>query len=368
MTPGTFVALLLSSLGAVTLSACASGPKEGSGPSGSGAQPLTSGRSAASIPRKCPGKPPQIALYDSYDHTRFAPIPGDVVFRFSAYTASFDSDDDDDNDGTNDYRATPEWVAYEIKRYPFRIGDRYQAPPKIGRSKWYEHEGYQFLYIGRSDGVSVEPTKRKLDLSYKSVNQVQFPNLVKPVRLERGHLAQKVHADRISWQAGCNTHFFYNAVPQSSGMNGGVWLRLESYTGALANKVGQVWIIAGPIYDRDKPILLLGEPGEVPVAVPHALYKVVVWRDANQAIQARGFIFRQDREYKRSCAWNTEEKLPAFVVPISQIQEQTGLQFFTGLQRSLRERLLNNTNKNLWLVELEFYGCMCGNCPRPAIS
>lgn len=64
-------------------------------------------------------------------------------------------------------------------------------------------------------------------------------------------------------------------MPQWAGFNQGMWLDLEYHAGAWANKYGAVWVIAGPIYVRGVPIQHIGNPGGVPVAVPHAMFKIV---------------------------------------------------------------------------------------------
>src|SRR3546814_3249238 len=67
----------------------------------------------------------------------------------------------------------------------------------------------------------------------------------------RGHLAMSDHAQRISPEAGCNTHVFWNASPQAADLNQGPWLHLENYSAAASNKYRSVWVIAGPIRSEE---------------------------------------------------------------------------------------------------------------------
>lgn len=75
----------------------------------------------------------------------------------------------------------------------------------------------------------------------------------------RGHLAMKLHAERLGDAAAWNTHTFYNAVPQRQLFNAGIWQDLEDYTAAWAQHYGDVWVITGPIFADKSPIVYLGE-------------------------------------------------------------------------------------------------------------
>jgi len=69
-----------------------------------------------------------------------------------------------------------------------------------------------------------------------------------------------------------------NAVPQRAKFNSGIWQDLECRTGAWANQYGVVWIVTGAVFYEGGPKEWLGEPerGERRVAVPDALFKVVI--------------------------------------------------------------------------------------------
>jgi endonuclease G len=92
----------------------------------------------------------------------------------------------------------------------------------------------------------------------------------------RGHLAMKLHAERLGHDAAHNTHTMLNAVPQQGDFNGGIWLDLENLTAAWANHFGAVWIIAGPVIIDNEPIAWLGDPDEFQIAIADALFKIVI--------------------------------------------------------------------------------------------
>jgi len=80
----------------------------------------------------------------------------------------------------------------------------------------------------------------------------------------------KQHAWRLGENADWNTHTMLNAVPQKRQFNAGIWLDLEYRSAELADTLGEVWIIAGPVFYSGEPKLWIGEvdKGEVLIAVP----------------------------------------------------------------------------------------------------
>ena len=106
------------------------------------------------------------------------------------------------------------------------------------------------------------------------------------------------YAQRISRQASCDTHFFWNAVPQAADRNQGPWRNLGDHTPAAANKFGRLGIIAGSVFDANEPVGHIGEAskGEVPAAVPHGMFKVVVREVVYREVAALALLFTQHHE------------------------------------------------------------------------
>lgn len=300
-----------------------------------------------------------------HDHIRFAPRPFELVQEFEAFVASFDGPDDDDGDGHADLRATPQWVAYELIGLTPNARGAYVEPDISIDRDWYRSAEFAFIYD------AVDRTRRlEIDDSYTGVGTIW----------NRGHLAMADHAQRISAIASCNTNTYWNAVPQAADLNQGPWLHLENYTAALANAYGRVWIIAGPIYDRDQQVLTIGDTGEVPVAVPHALFKVVVL-EIDGVVFTLTFIF--DQPYTADAAgipqplantsWIRCSRARAAqhiydhrpnLSSVAEIERRTGLTFFAG--RADRAALVNTTPTALWPVDPMFWsGQVCGQNSVP---
>ena len=306
--------------------------------------------------------PYRVQATPEHDHDRYAPKGRENFKRFGAYVSSFDGPDDDDGDGKPDLLAVPQWVSYELKGLSPQADGSFKEPEiSIDRpDDWYKAPGLAFLWTDR-DGIR----KRRLDNSYDGIGMVW----------NRGHLAMADHAQRISWQASCNTHFFWNAVPQAADMNQGPWRHLEDYTAALANRFEQVWIIVGPVFEKCKSIGFIGEAskGEVPVAVPHSLFKIVVRELGDGKVAALAFLFTQryekgvdgqpaptetwvncNKARRQDHIYDHQFRLKS----VADIEALTGLMFFPAAVN--REQVRNEVATALWPVTKKFWdskGC-----------
>jgi DNA/RNA endonuclease G (NUC1) len=175
------------------------------------------------------------------------------------------------------------------------------------------------------------------------------------------------HAQRISAQASCNTHHFWNASPQAADLNQGPWRHLENYSAAASNKYRSVWIITGPIFDPATPRLSIGDPGELPVEIPDAFFKVIV-HESPSGIDTLAFIFEQPNAVNsdgvpvpkidwvkcnqaRSLGYTYDHS--SQLVSIAEIERLSGLSFFPN--RSDRESLVNARAAQLWQIEERYW-------------
>lgn len=251
----------------------------------------------------------------SYEHDRYIPEQVDIYRAYAAFVVSFDGKDDDDGDKNPDLLRVPEWVAQEIKRFDgacVRTGDP---------SSWITDPG---LY---KSGVAPK------DSSYASSG------------FDRGYMAAKLLAARVSLDADKQTFTVLNAVPQMPRFNSYIWRDLEELTGAWAQEYERIWVIQGPVFDtkrQNRPrwtryLHWVGdtENKERAVAVPDALFKVVVREDpspdgAEPDVVALAFIYPQLGPWFHKA----KSELPGrnfrherFITTIGEIEELTGLSF-----------------------------------------
>ena len=275
-----------------------------------------------------------IVLDPTYDHTRFAIAPAENLREFRAFTVSFDSLDDDNGDGSNDVLGIPNWVSHEVKRFE---GDCIEAGDRP--SRWFADAA---LF---ADGAS------PLDASYRYANPFRRYQRDWYVR---GHLAMRFLAARMGVDAAWNTHTLLNAVPQRRSFNSGIWLDLENLTGAWAQRYGAVWIMTGPIVIDQYPSGYIGEPerDEVEVAIPEALFKIVVRETdeaAEQPFDVLAFI------YPQVSAGYTQRNFDhtRFLTSVDEIEALTELDFFTNLPEPVESEIESQIATELWEASRE---------------
>lgn len=276
--------------------------------------------------------PKPVVLDSTYTHDRFVTQPGDIIREFQAFTSSFDSEDDDNHDGTPDRLGIPQWVAYQIKEYKGKI-------PSRPRPEWFTDEG---LY---RQGLAPDDKTYAYSKKFRDAN---------PNWYVRGHLAMKQHAERLGADAGWNTHTMLNAVPQRDEFNSGIWLDLEIKTAEWADLYGSVWIITGPVFYDGKPRSWLGEIGEIPAAIPDALFKVVV-KDSRERERpdVLGFIYPQEGPgYKKG----SQYQHTLYMATVDSVERLTGLNFLTALPDSIEETIESIRSQDLWGMDGRLMG------------
>lgn len=298
---------------------------------------------------------PYLAFQPTYhDHDRVRPQAAGITKKFTAYTSTFDDGDDDTGDGQPDFRNNPIYVAYELRGVaPNDVGDYDEPALSLVRpGSWYTSEEL-VATVEAIPGV----TRKRLDNSYDGIGSTW----------NRGHMAMNEHAQRIGFEAACNTHNFFNAAPQAADLNQGPWRHLENYTAAASNKYRSIWIIDGPIFDPATPHLFIGDPGEVPIEVPDAFFKIII-HEGPSGIDTLAFIFAQPNAASANgtpvptATWvNCNTSLPVGfeynhqpnLVTIAEIEARTGLRFFAD--RPDREGLITALAANLWPVETRYW-------------
>ena len=318
----------------------------------------------AGAAQKCSGTATSpYAAFDAtyHDHDRMRPAATGLGKKFTAYTSVVDDQDDDTGDGQPDTRMNPVFVAYELRGLAPAASGNYDEPPVSvdGPSSWYASPELVPL-VDSIPGV----TKKRIDNSYDGIGSIW----------NRGHMAMNEHAQRIGFEAACNTHNFWNASPQAAELNQGPWRHLENYSAAASNKFRSIWVVTGPIFDPATPRLFIGDPGEVPIEVPDALFKVLI-HEGPAGIATLAFIFPQPNARNSAGVPVPTERWvkcsgarpPGFqydhtplLVSIAEIEQRTGIRFFEG--RPDRPALVGSKAARLWPVETQYWDskAQCG--------
>jgi len=274
-----------------------------------------------------------IILDDSYNHDRFGTVivgeagSNNHKREFRAYVTVFDGADDDNGDGKVDLLGVPHFVAYQMKRYEGKLPKGPKRP-----SPWMTDKA---LY---KSGVAPKDASYKHSRAFLST---------RPNWFVRGHLCMKQHAWRLGENADWNTHTTLNAVPQRQDFNAGIWLDLEVKTAEWADKYGSVWIVDGPIFEPqpNSPREWLGEAekGEKMVAIPDALFKVIIRETANpDKPEVLAFIYPQT--VKRGGGYDHAQ----YLTSVDIIEQKTGLDLFTTLSDDSEKEIEKKIYSSVW--------------------
>lgn len=147
---------------------------------------------------------------------------------------------------------------------------------------------------------------------------------------DRGHLTPAADMS-FNGEAMSETFFMSNMSPQAPAFNRGIWKDLEAQVRLWVQKFGRVWIVSGPILNKDAAEYQ--SIGENQVAVPEYFYKVILVPlyedqadrqspdDAKAAI-ALGFVIPNQK--CEDSFWN-------YARSIDEIEKLTGLDFYSLL-------------------------------------
>ena len=146
---------------------------------------------------------------------------------------------------------------------------------------------------------------------------------------DRGHLCPA--ADMTLNKTSMSESFYLsNMSPQTAGFNRGIWSTLESDVRNWALKYNKIYVVTGPIFKDN-----LGKIGANEVTVPGYYYKVIY--DGNKRMI--GLILPNA---------SSSKSMDQFVVTVDQIEQQTGIDFFPGLDDQLENQLESSANTIGW--------------------
>lgn len=277
-------------------------------------------------------------LDPTYDHDRWGTSNGGILKDFRAYRSSFDNEDDDDGFGGSDAWGVPEWVAYEIKEFAGECVDTSPRPDWITDDELHEA------------GLMPDDDSYRTTGPFRTAHGAWF---------ERGHLQAKVIAARQGADAEWNTHTFYNAVPQRGvAFNGGIWGDLEDLTGAWAQHFGAVWVVTGPIFVDRHAFAHLGDPGEFPVAIPEAIFKIVI-KDSDTPNQpdVMAFIYPQVGPGYLFTPYDHRR----YLTTVDEIERLTGIDFLMSLPDGQEATVEANQALGLWPADDDDFVQACRN-------
>lgn len=149
---------------------------------------------------------------------------------------------------------------------------------------------------------------------------------------DRGHLVPAGDR-RFDYNAYHETFLTSNISPQNHDFNSGIWNRLEQKVRYWANRYDGVYVVTGGILESG-----LRTIGDERVSVPRNFYKIVV--DASRSTpKAIAFLIPNEP---------SQEPFYNYVVTIDVLEEQTGIDFFPGLDDSVEDRMEASIDLAAW--------------------
>lgn len=146
---------------------------------------------------------------------------------------------------------------------------------------------------------------------------------------DRGHLCPA--ADMTQNKTAMSESFFLsNMSPQTAGFNRGIWSVAESQVRKWGLDYGKLYVVTGPIFKNN-----IGTIGANKVTIPGYYYKIVF--DGKDKMI--GLILPHA---------SSSEKLVQFVVTVDFIEQQTGIDFFKGLDDLLENNLEGKISISGW--------------------
>ena len=156
-------------------------------------------------------------------------------------------------------------------------------------------------------------------------------------RYDRGHMCP---SGDNKWDKNAQRQSFLltNVCPQNHELNKGDWNDLEMQCREWAKQMGDIYVVAGPVfYNGVKKTI-----GRNKVAVPDAFFKVVM-HDGRKA-KAIGFIYPNAEGHKN---------MAEYVKSVDDVERITGLDFFPKLDDEVEDRIEaagKNTSVKEWGV------------------
>ena len=149
---------------------------------------------------------------------------------------------------------------------------------------------------------------------------------------DRGHLAPAADM-AFSFKTMDESFYMSNMSPQRPEFNRGIWKDLEAQVRSFAITEGDIYVVTGPILPQKKSLTI----GPNEVTVPGSYYKVV-W-DRTPPEKMIGFILPNA---------GSSESLKSFTVSVDEVEQKTGLDFFSLLPKEQQEALESNFTIDAW--------------------
>ena len=162
----------------------------------------------------------------------------------------------------------------------------------------------------------------------ETLDPVDYNGANVALKIDRGHQANLASMGGVSdWQT---LNYLSNITPQKSDLNQGPWARLEDQERNLSKDpaVDQVFVATGPLYEHFVGTL----PGTNKVhTIPSGYWKIIFVGSTPENGLYASFVMNQDTPRNANFC--------AYQVTVAQIEERSGLTFWSHLPQSVQDAL-----------------------------
>ena len=236
-----------------------------------------------------------------------------MILQRIAYVASYNSN-----------TRNPNWVAWHLTRENTKGTYSRNGVP------YYDDNGKAIGIASFSPEIVYY--EYFMDMQVPAPRQEHDDWKVHPANIDHGHMCP---AADCKWDKGAQNQSFLltNMCPQNHGMNSGDWEKLEDKCRTWAKLYGDIYIVAGPIFYNG----VKASFGRNKIAIPDAFFKVVLCLHGTP--KALGFIFPNEEVY---------HDLEYYLVTVDEVEETTGLDFFSALDDKVEKAVESNSDLSLW--------------------
>ena len=183
-------------------------------------------------------------------------------------------------------------------------------------------ENLQAKQVRRRDQFRADPEVKNHPVHPKDYTRSGF---------DKGHLAPAADMT-YSLPSMENSFLMTNISPQIPGCNRGIWKRVENQVRRWAIKEEKLYIITGPIFPKNPPIM-----GKTAIPIPEAFYKVIL--DLTPPMKMIGFIVPNK---------TSKCRIASFAASVDEVERITGYDFFSELDDELENRLEKEKDIEAW--------------------
>ena len=203
----------------------------------------------------------------------------------------------------------------------------------LGYVEEWEQPAWVAYRLTKDEVMSRKASRMDAFMSDPEINtQSASPEDYRGSGYDRGHIAP---AGDMHWSDKTMLESFYmsNMSPQEPPFNRGIWSKLEQAVRRFAYSEESVFVVTGPIVTEDDTKTI----GFSKVRVPGFYYKVVY--DETPPEKMIAFILPNK---------GSKKPLDSFVVSVDDVEEATGLDFFSTLSPEKQAELESRSDPDAW--------------------